>query len=210
MSVKLIAFDFDGTIADTYDTFIEIVDRLSGKFGYPSVNREAVSQLRHLSSREIVQQSEVPLWKLPFILRQITSELGKEIVHIQPIPGIPEVLLVLKDRGYQLGILTSNSQKNVRTFLEKNNLIDLFDTLETGKGIFRKDKAIREVIKKHKFMNNELIYVGDETRDIEAAKKSKVKVIAVGWGFNSPEVLIAHQPDFFVETPRELVEAIIT
>ena len=79
-----------------------------------------------------------------------------------------------------------------------------------GHGIFGKDKAIKEVIKKYKFTANELIYIGDETRDIEAAKKSKVKVIAVGWGFNSPEVLIAHQPDFFVETPRELVEAIIT
>ncbi|MDY6783299.1 MAG: HAD-IA family hydrolase [Cyanobacteriota bacterium] len=209
MSVKLIVFDFDGTIADTYDTFIAIVDRLSGQFGYPSVNREAISQMRHLSSREIVQQSEIPLWKIPFLLRKATSELGKEIAYIKPVRGIPETLRILKDRGYQLGILTSNSQKNVRVFLKKNSLIELFDFLDTGTGIFGKDKAIKTVMRRHRIGRNNLIYVGDETRDIEAAKKSNVKVIAVGWGFNSPEVLIANKPSFYANDPQDLVEVII-
>ncbi|MDY7013595.1 MAG: HAD-IA family hydrolase [Cyanobacteriota bacterium] len=209
MSVKLIVFDFDGTIADTYDTFVEIVIRLSEQWGYPSVNREAVFQMRNLSSREIIQQSEIPLWKLPFLLRKATSELGKEIANVRPISGIPEALVVLKDRGYQLGILTSNSRKNVTKFLKKNSLLDLFDFLDTGTGIFRKDKAIKTVIRRHKVLKKNLIYIGDETRDIEAAKKSEVKVIAVNWGFNSPEILIAHQPNSFANNPQELVDLIV-
>jgi phosphoglycolate phosphatase len=210
MTVKLIVFDFDGTIADTHEAFMGIVNRLSGQFGYQPVSAEQAAQMKHLSSRAIVEQSEVPIWKIPFLLRKATSELGKEIGDILPVSGIDEALTSLKERGYQLGILTSNSRKNVVVFLEKNSLIDLFDFIDSGTGIFRKDKAIKTVIRRHKIAANELIYVGDETRDIEAAKKSQVKAIAVGWGFNSPEVLAEHQPDFLVKTSQELVGAIET
>lgn len=208
MTVKLIVFDFDGTIADTHSAFVGIVNRLSGQFGYQPVGEEEVARMRHLSSRAIVAESQVPLWKLPFLLRKVTSELGKEIADIVPVHGIDKALFVFKQYGYQLGILTSNSKKNVIAFLEKNGLNDLFDFIDSGTGIFRKDKAIKTVLKRHKVAAANLIYVGDETRDIEAAQKSRVKVIAVGWGFNSPEVLAQHKPDFLVNTPQELIKAI--
>ena len=54
----------------------------------------------------------------------------------------------------------------------------------------------------------EIVYIGDEIRDINAAKKAKVKVIAVTWGFNSKEVLSEYQPDALVDQPQELIEVI--
>ncbi len=48
--------------------------------------------------------------------------------------------------------------------------------------------------------------MGDETRDIEAAKKSKIKIVAVTWGFNSSNVLAQHQPDFLIDIPQQLTE----
>jgi phosphoglycolate phosphatase-like HAD superfamily hydrolase len=50
--------------------------------------------------------------------------------------------------------------------------------------------------------------VGDETRDIEAAKKSHIKVIAVSWGFNSRQVLEKYSPDFLIDYPGELIDVI--
>jgi phosphoglycolate phosphatase len=52
----------------------------------------------------------------------------------------------------------------------------------------------------------EIVYVGDETRDIESAKKIKIKVIAVSWGFNSWEVLAKYKPEFLIDKPTELIE----
>ena len=49
----------------------------------------------------------------------------------------------------------------------------------------------------------EVIYVGDEVRDITGAKNAGVKVIAVAWGYNSRELLEKHKPDFPVDTPQE-------
>ncbi len=44
-----------------------------------------------------------------------------------------------------------------------------------------------------------MIYVGDETRDITAAQKSQVQVVAVAWGFNSPQILSQFNPDHLID-----------
>jgi phosphoglycolate phosphatase len=53
-----------------------------------------------------------------------------------------------------------------------------------------------------------VIYVGDETRDIEAARKIQIQVIAVSWGFNSREVLAEQKPDFLISHPSQLIEVV--
>ena len=56
--------------------------------------------------------------------------------------------------------------------------------------------------------NKEIVYVADETRDIEAAKKAKVRIISVTWGFNSREILKKQNPDFLVDRPEEILRII--
>jgi phosphoglycolate phosphatase-like HAD superfamily hydrolase len=51
-----------------------------------------------------------------------------------------------------------------------------------------------------------MIYIGDETRDIEACKKINVPIIAVSWGFNSHKSLASHSPTYLINNPKELVE----
>jgi phosphoglycolate phosphatase len=59
--------------------------------------------------------------------------------------------------------------------------------------------------KKHQIHHSEVIYVGDEDRDIIAAKKAKIKNIAVSWGYNSKNKLRQLNPDFLVNSPKEMV-----
>lgn len=66
MTIKVVVFDFDGTIADTHDTFVEIVNRLAKNFGYQPVNEEDLARLKNLSSQEIIKQSQVSPVKIPF------------------------------------------------------------------------------------------------------------------------------------------------
>lgn len=205
MSEKIIIFDFDGTIADSRNTLVQIANRLALEFGYETINQEELSRLSQLSSREIIEQSPVPAYKIPFLLRRVKKELNKEIADLKPFIGIAESLATLKEHGYKLGIITSNIEDNVIAFLENNNLHLFFDFIHTGTTLFGKDKIINKLIKRHKFCLDKIIYVGDETRDIEAAKKSKIKVIAVSWGFNSPKILAQYNPDFLVNHPEELV-----
>jgi phosphoglycolate phosphatase len=208
MTIKLVVFDFDGTIADTYDAFVEIVNNLAGEFGYKPVDQADLARYKNLSSREIVKQSEIPLIKIPFILRRVKLALRDKIKRLKPCQDIAPFLLKLKQNGYSLGIVTSNAQENVLIFLENNGLSSLFDFIYSGNTLFGKHKVIEQVLRNYQLTPAEVVYVGDETRDILAARHSQVKVVAVGWGFNSPEVLIQHHPHAFITHPQELFKVL--
>ncbi|WP_373533703.1 HAD-IA family hydrolase [Microcoleus sp.] len=202
---KVIIFDFDGTLADTIDILLSITNRLSAEFGFKSATKEELAQLSNLNSWEILRYSGISLFKFPMLIRKLRSELRSEISNIQLFAGIKEVLLELKKRGFQLGIITSNSRENVLAALENNNLQDTFTFIYSG-STFGKHKVINKWLRKEHINPEEVFYVGDEIRDIDAARKTGIKIIAVGWGFNSQEVLALHHPDFLIERPQQLIE----
>ena len=89
--------------------------------------------------------------------------------------------------------------------LTKNGLPDTFTFIYSG-STFGKHKVINKWLRIENINPEKVVYVGDEVRDIDAAKKTGIKVIAVGWGFNSQEALAAQNPDFLIERPQELIE----
>ncbi|MBE9045036.1 HAD hydrolase-like protein [Pleurocapsales cyanobacterium LEGE 10410] len=210
MTAKVILFDFDGTIADTYQAVANITNQLSTEFGYKALDREQLLLIKNLSSREIVKQSEISVFKLPFLVRRIRIELSKEIAGLDSIQNIEQVLFELQRRGYVLGIITSNIQENVDIFLAKNQLSSLFSFIHSSTSIFGKHRVINRVVREYKLNRSDVVYVGDETRDIRSARKSRVRAIAVSWGFNSAAILQKYQPDYLVDCPQELLEAIAT
>lgn len=210
MTIKAIVFDFDGTIADTYDAFVEIVNHLADEFGYQTLDQVDLDRLKQLSSREIIEESGISPLKIPFLLKRVKKALGQKISEQQPIEDIPSALYALKEQGYKLGIITSNLQENVIEFLNNNQLDGLFDFIYSGTPLFGKNKVINKVLKHYHLTPDELIYVGDETRDIDSARKSKVTMISVGWGFNSPDVLAKHHPDFLISHPQHLLDVLIS
>ncbi|MBI1242792.1 HAD-IA family hydrolase [Umezakia ovalisporum] len=208
MTQKVIIFDFDGTIADTVDALVSIANRLALEFGYIQITPDQLALLRNFTSREIIKYSGISLFKIPFLLKKVKGELKHKIREFKPIPGISAALMELQNEGYRLGIITSNSEDNVTDFLKNNELDQLFDFIYSGVTIFGKTTIINNVLRQKQLKTQEVIYVGDETRDIEASKKANIKVIAVTWGFNSPEALAKQNPDFLINQPTELLEAI--
>lgn len=208
MTQKVIIFDFDGTIADTVDALVSIANRLAGEFGYIPITQDELSLLRNLSSREIIKYSGISILKIPFLVKKVKTELKTKIKELKPISGIKEALVALNNEGYRLGIITSNSLENVTAFIKVNDLDNLFEFIYSGVTIFGKTTIINNVLKQKQIKPQEVIYVGDETRDIEASKKANIKVIAVTWGFNSQEVLAKQNPDFIIHHPSQLLEVI--
>ncbi len=208
MTLKVIIFDFDGTIADTLDALVAIANSLAVKFNYKQITPEELAVLRNLNSRQIIKKSGISLLQIPFLVKRVKRELKQQIQHLSTIPGIKEALIELHYQGHRLGIITSNSTDNVTAFLQKNDLEDLFDFIHSGTTIFGKTRIINNFLKQEHLKPEEVIYIGDETRDIESTKKAHVKVIAVSWGFNSREVLAAENPDFLIDHPSELLEVI--
>jgi len=208
MDQKVIIFDFDGTIADTVDALVTIANRLALEFGYVPINSQELVLLRNLTAREIIKYSGVSLFKIPFMVIKVKGELKHKIPELTPIEGINAALIELHNQGYHLGIITSNSQENVNQFLKFHNLDYLFDFIYSGVTILGKTTIINNLLRQKQFKPEVVIYVGDETRDVESAKKANIKVVAVSWGFNSSEALGKQNPDFLIHHPCELLAVI--
>ncbi len=205
MKKTILIFDFDGTIADTHSYFIRISNRLANEFNYNIIHPHEIELLKNKTGREIIQYLRVPIFKIPLIVTRAKREFYQSIHDINPIEGLPEILPELKACGVTMGILSSNNQENIARFLQNHDL-NFFHFIHSTSKIFTKNVSLKELIHKNGFSPEEILYIGDETRDIEAAKKVGVDVIAVGWGYNSAQVLKRHHPTFFVHTPKELLE----
>jgi len=207
-SVITIIFDFDGTLADSFNTILNISNRLAPEFGLKPVSPEDVKEFQNLSPREVIRRSNLPIYKLPYFLRRLQVEMNQQIGSIKPFPGIREALIQLHQSGYALGIVTSNSYDNVSLFIDQHQMRELFQFVRTGVRLFGKSRVINQVLNEYLLSRESTIYVGDETRDVEAARKTQIRVVSVGWGFNSWQALASARPDAIVQEPEGLVGAI--
>lgn len=204
---KILVFDFDGTIADTFSEFIGIGNKLAEKYSFKKITEEDIPRFRESDIVGVLRELKIPLWKLPLIVNDGRAELHKIIDNLKPIKGIKVHLEKLHEAGFTLGILTSNSEKNVKRFLEKNEM-QVFDFIYSGSSLFGKDKVIRSMLREKKFAAEDVLYVGDESRDIEASKKAQVQVAAVTWGFIARKSLEKFKPDFLLDKPEDLLKIV--
>jgi len=206
--IKQVIFDFDGTLANTIDTIIEIANQYAEEFGYEQITKKNILNIQNLDSQKIIKTSNIPLVKIPILLHLVKNELHNNIDNIQPISGLDEVVKNLKKMGFQLGIVSSNSPENINRFITNNNWNHLFEIVCCGTTIFGKAKILRKLLRTENISAEEVIYLGDETRDIDAAKQVNIPAIAVTWGFNSRSVLAKHNPDFLIDRPDEIIDVI--
>lgn len=200
----IIIFDFDGTIADTMYHLIEISNDLADRFGYDKVDLDQVDQMRDWTSKEVFKHLNVPLLKIPHILTLARKQLREQLGEVKTFNGMKDVLTELRAQGHQIGIFTSNSEENVHAILKINDL-DMFDFVLTTPKLWNKNRGLKRIMRRKRFHKDNIIYVGDETRDIVAAKKAGVRVMAVAWGYNSIEKLTSFEPDFVCHEPEDIV-----
>ncbi len=201
--IRHIFFDLDGTLVDSLATFVKIGNELAIRYGYTPLDDNKVRELLKLPMKKRIKQLGVPLYKLPKISLEILSRFHSHASQLQPIEGIRELLLGLKEAGYTLTIISSNSVPNIKAFLKANQL-EVFEGIYSCNNLFGKHKTIKWILSKKNINKQEVIYVGDEQRDIEACKRVGVKVIAVTWGFDSLELLKEVGPDCIANKPTDI------
>jgi phosphoglycolate phosphatase len=198
-----IMFDFDGTIADTYVIVFDIMNLCAQKYGYKTISKQDYERFRGMDISSIAHELGISLLRLPLIITTVITKIKKRITLAQPYEGISESLLALKKDGYYLGIITSNSREAVQLFLKKNNLA-FFDFIYTVPHFFNKADTIHKALNDLKITAKKALYVGDEKRDIEAAHKNFLKIIAVTWGYNDVSMLEKCGADYSITHAREL------
>jgi HAD superfamily hydrolase (TIGR01549 family) len=205
MTPKAVVFDFDGTIADSFEAALRIANGLAGEFGYRPVRPDEVDELRQQSYRQIAERLGVAWHKIPLIAARMRKELALHFEELRPFEGLPGVVHELQRRGFALGILTSNSRPNVDRFLTAHG-IDTFDFISTSASLWGKERRLKGLLKRQGLTTEQIVYVGDEVRDIEATKAIDVCMIAVAWGYSAKAHLAAHLPNHLIDRPEQLLD----
>ena len=203
-------FDFDGTIANTLHAGVAIYNRVAHEYGCKKVHHKDTKLFQGKKPFDLMRELEVSLLNLPLLLLRVRHELFSEIRNVDTFDGINKTLHTLKKEGYNLGVVTSNSQKNVEHFFEEHGLNNIFSSIHTSKHLFGKHKVIAKYMKQHGIAKDKAIYIGDEARDIEATQKIGIPIIAVSWGFNTRDILEMYNPYAIVDTPQELLSKILS
>lgn len=201
--MKTIIFDFDGTIADSFATLVGIFEEITSR--KQKLKPKEIESLRGQPLKGILKHLKIKKWQIPSLLIKGKRAMAIKITKIKPFDGLPQVLKKLHDEGYQMFILSTNSSENISTFLKTNDMHSYFRRIYGDIGLRSKSSALRKVMKKEHVRRSECVYIGDEVRDVEAAKKAGITHISVGWGFNYPETLKNAQPTALASQPPELI-----
>ncbi len=203
LSYSCVIWDFDGTLADTLTTGLEIYNQLAEKQGFKPV--EDPESVRNLDLKSFLRQHRIPLVKVPILVKKFLALQKERIGSVSLFAGIPEVLRQLREKGVRLGILSSNSRENIESCLQNNGVDELFDFVVGYPRLFGKARALRRLAKKYQTDSQRLLYIGDEIRDLQAGQKAGVATAAVTWGFNNADALEKYAPKFLLHKPEELL-----
>jgi phosphoglycolate phosphatase len=209
MKYRAMIFDFDGTIADTLGETRKIFNELAPDYGIRNVEEHEIEGLRHLSLKQILSELDIPKRKVPSIIARGTGMMRANIGRLQLIPGMKETLGVLRDQTESFGILTSNSTANVDIFLRNHGIRELFEFVSSTSKLTGKARHLKAIRKTFSLDHPDMLYVGDELRDVKAAQKAKIPHAAVTWGFNSRESLAKAKPTHLFETPEEFLRLMV-
>jgi len=203
--IKLVILDFDGTLSDSGDWFISVVDDLARTFRFRTVRPEDVDMLRQRSSREVIEYLGISRWKLPFLAWYVRRLVGRNVGQINLFPGTPNLLEKLLATGVRLALVTSNSEDNARRILGPKNAA-LIEYYTCGSSLFGKAPKFRKTLKRLGVAPNEALAIGDETRDVDAAREVGMRAGSVLWGYNAEDALTKVKPDALFREPQDILD----
>ncbi len=206
--IKCVIFDFDGTLADTARQIMAVYNIIAEKYGYEKRDMDDFHLLRQMNLSTAMQLVDIPIKKMPSLIKE-GQKIFKNYVHEVDsfTENLPEILSKIKELCGTIGIISSNTKKNIKMFLEHRNINTMDFVISSP--LFSKEAKIKSIMRKYKLFASDILYVGDETRDVDSAKKAGVKSVAVTWGWTGKDLLHKHDPDYIIDSFDELLPVII-
>lgn len=207
MPYSLVIFDLDGTLADSFAWFRRNLNVVAKRYRFRAVAEDDVEMLRHASTQQILDHLEVRWWKIPLIARHMRRLKTEHAASIPLFPGVATMLGTLAAHDVRLALVSSDTEANAREKLGPSSR--LFSDFDCSASIFGKARKFRRVVRRAGVAPHEVIAIGDETRDIEAARIAGIACGAVTWGYAAPAALRERGPDHVFERMEEIAETLL-
>lgn len=208
MKYRLVVFDFDGTLADSFPWFLRVMNDVADRYRFRRMEPQELDALRSLGSREILTELGVPAWKLPFVAAHLRKLKAAHRREIALFPGVDAMLARLKAGGVTIAIVSSDAESNVRTTLGKGNATAIA-AFACGASMFGKAARFRKVIALTGIPAEAGLVVGDEVRDADAAESAGIAFGAVTWGYAAADALERQRPAEIFASVGEIADKVL-
>lgn len=203
MPYRLLIFDFDGTLADTFAWFKAAVPGMIARHRLNPVSEAEMEALRGAHGREVMARFGVRWWQLPVIAADMRLRMAKDAHTVSLFPGVTEALDALHAKGVKMAVVSSNAEGVVRAVLADRQA--LIAKYACGAGVFGKHAHFRRVLAQTRLAPADVIAIGDELRDLDAARQVGLAFGAVSWGYTKAEALCP-KADHAFHRPADWVE----
>lgn len=207
MPYTLAIFDFDGTLADSLPWFLVAMNEAAERYGFRRFEGADVERLRGCSSWQVMQHAGIPMWRVPALTRFMRGRMGRDAGAIPLFAGVGRMLELLDAGGVAIAIVSTNAERNVRRILGPRHAA-LVRHYGCGASLFGKRPKLRQVLAAAGVTAAEALCIGDEIRDLVAARAEGIPFGAVAWGFTDPAALAAQAPEAFFARVEEVVELV--
>lgn len=203
MKYRYVLFDFDGTLADTFPWLVSAIRGAAQDFRFRELQADEVESLRSVGTRQVLERLGIANWKVPKIANALRRRMARDIDQIHLFVGVADLIERLQQQGRILAIVSSNSEANIRRVLGPE-LGPRFAHVDAGVSMFGKAPRLRKAVRRLGAQAQQVVYIGDELRDLEAARKAGIACGLVDWGFAHRETLEQAGPDAVFAAPSEI------
>ena len=210
-----IIFDLDGTLLYTLEDLKDAINYALECNGYEKRTIKEVKRFVGNGVRKLVERAvpkNTPIEEVDKVFKDFKIYYDKHATDKTKVyEGIPHILDVLKQKGYNLAIVSNKLQEAVEV-LQKRFFSDTISIAVGDKAGCKRKPSPDSVIEVMKYFNSNkenTLYIGDSEVDIETAGNAGIDCISVSWGFREKGELLQAGATIIVNTPEELINKII-
>lgn len=202
----LVIFDFDGVLADSFDTLFPLIRDAMKSVGISLTKSQYCDFFIggvHQGFRNFIKNNDKYSAFSEFRKNNYDKYYYDKNNKVKLFPGALKFLKKI-NKKYILTIASSGRQDNIKNLLEESGATNLFSWISAN-ATYTKESMIKEILEKFHSKSQDTIMITDTIGDIKAAKRNNLKTIAVTWGFQPKELLTQNGPDFVADNFNELM-----
>jgi len=209
-SIRTVLFDLDGTLLDSIRLILDSYHHTLATHGLPprtddhwlaGVGTPLRAQLRDWADRPELFEAMIATYR--------DFNVTHHDLRVRAYPGVVEMVAEIRRRGLRTGLVTSKQRPGAERglrFLGLSHAIEVIVAAEDVDHPKPHPEPVLTALERLGSDPREAIYVGDSVHDMECGRAAGARTAAVLWGPFDREQLRHTSPDYWIESPKALLE----
>ena len=210
--IKLLIFDFDGTLADTTAHILNCIKKCIDKFNLRKLSDEDLAMYSGATLMETMLELGATEEQLPEIKSYYTSIFFEDVSDIHLYENVSQVLIELKDNGYVLAVATNRRRKMIPALLDLLGISPVFSKIVCETDVDNKKPSadmVELILKELNYSKDETLVLGDTKYDILMSKNANCKSCYVCHSIETDDNVIGLHPDIVIHDFQELIKLLL-